>query len=211
MLFHDRQDAGRQLAEKLNHIDVKNAVVLALPRGGVPLGLEIARTHQLDFDVLLSKKIGHPYQPEYAIGAVSESGDPLLNRMETDRIEGDWLEREVNILRKQMTNRRQMYAKWLESKPVKGRPVIIVDDGIATGLTMKAAINAVINQGAEKIIIAVPVIPMDTYRTLKKAVDQVVAVEVPDHFLGAVGAYYNHFLQVEDKEVQRLLKSLKGK
>lgn len=85
-LFHNRQDAGRQLAEKLNHTDMKDAVVLTLPRGGVPLGLEIVRKNQLNFDVLLSKKIGHPYQPEYAIGAVSESGDPLLNRMEADRI-----------------------------------------------------------------------------------------------------------------------------
>lgn len=85
-LFHNRQDTGRQLAEKLNHTDMKDAVVLTLPRGGVPLGLEIVRKNQLNFDGLLSKKIGHPYQPEYAIGAVSESGDPLLNRMEADRI-----------------------------------------------------------------------------------------------------------------------------
>lgn len=86
MLFHNRQDAGRQLAEKLSHTDMKDAVVLTLPRGGVPLGLEIVRKHQLNFDVLLSKKIGHPYQSEYAIGAISENGDPLLKRMEADRI-----------------------------------------------------------------------------------------------------------------------------
>ena len=86
MLFHNRQDAGRQLAEKLNHTDMKDAVVLTLPRGGVPLGLEIVLKHQLDFDVLLSKKIGHPYQSEYAIGAISENGDPMQKRMEADRI-----------------------------------------------------------------------------------------------------------------------------
>ena len=105
MLFHDRQDAGRQLAEKLNQKDVKNAVVLALPRGGVTLGIEIARKHQLDFDVLLSKKIGHPYQSEYAIGVISENGDPMLKRMEADQIEDQCLEREVKVLRKQMMNR----------------------------------------------------------------------------------------------------------
>lgn len=206
MIFLDREDAGKQLAEIIELSDSQNQLVLALPRGGIPLGIEIANKHHLPFDVIMSKKIGHPFHSEYAIGAVPENGEPLLNEMETSRLDPDWLAKEIRRLRKQMDKRRQMYSKWLDNKPIQDKSVIIVDDGIATGLTMKAAIQAVQQQKAKEIIVAVPIIPRDIYRELVKTVDRVIAVDSPKHFIGAVGAYYKFFPQVEDGEIETLLR-----
>ncbi len=206
MIFLDREDAGKQLAEIIELSDSQNQLVLALPRGGIPLGIEIANKHHLPFDVIMSKKIGHPFHSEYAIGAVPENGEPLLNEMETSRLDPDWLAKEIRRLRKEMDKRRQMYSKWLDNKPIQDKSVIIVDDGIATGLTMKAAIQAVQQQKAKEIIVAVPIIPRDIYRELVKTVDRVIAVDSPKHFIGAVGAYYKFFPQVEDGEIETLLR-----
>ncbi|MCC5895999.1 MAG: hypothetical protein JJU16_11090 [Alkalibacterium sp.] len=205
MIFLDREDAGTQLAEIIALDESRKQLVLALPRGGIPLGLIIAQYHQLPFDVIMSKKIGHPFHSEYAIGAVPENGEPILNERERSHLDSDWLTKEVSRLRKAMDKRRQMYSKWLDNQSIQGKSVIIVDDGIATGLTMKAAIQAVKEQQAKEISIAVPVIPEDTYRELVKIVDDVMAIDVPKHFLGAVGAYYRFFPQVEDDEIERLL------
>ncbi|WP_423190311.1 phosphoribosyltransferase [Alkalibacterium sp. f15] len=207
MRFYDRIDAGKQLAAALQLKDADNSVVLALPRGGIPLGIEIAEQHHLPFDMIMSKKIGHPYHSEYAIGAVSEKGEALLNRLVTDHLDPEWINKEISRLRKAMESRRKKYSQVLSQQPIKDKTVILVDDGIATGLTMKAAIEAVKEQGAKEIIVAVPVIPQDTYHELLSLVDQVVAIDVPEVFLGAVGAYYTHFPQVEDKEVIGRLKS----
>lgn len=208
MIFFDRVDAGKQLAEAVKVNDSQGQLVLALPRGGIPLGIEIANKHYLPFDVIMSKKIGHPFHPEYAIGAVPENGEPLLNEMETNALDPDWLTNEISHLRKEMEKRRKAYSKWLDKKPIQDKSVIIVDDGIATGLTMKAAIQAVREQKAKEVVVAVPVIPEDTYRELRKIVDQVIAIDVTKHFLGAVGAYYEQFPQVSDNEVEKLLKKL---
>lgn len=208
MLFDDRLDAGRQLASRIDILDPQTTIVLALPRGGIPLGIEIARQHGLRFDILLSKKIGHPFHPEYAIGAVAELGEPIINEKETRRMDPDWLQQEIQSLRKQMNKRRELYAQWIQMQPLKDQTVIIVDDGIATGMTMRAAVQAAKDQQASHVIVVVPVVPEDTKKELMKLADAVVAVEIPRHFLGAVGAYYRHFPQVEDKEVEQMLRQL---
>lgn len=209
MLFIDREDAGRQLSDKVNIDDREEAVVLALPRGGVPLGIIMANTYHVPFDIILSKKIGHPFHSEYAVGAVSERGEPLFNDSEVDQIDPEWVSREVLDIREKMAQRRKTYLPFLQKQVLKEKSVIIVDDGIATGLTMRAAVSAVREEGAKDITVAVPVIPEDTYRELEKLVDKVIALEVPTHFLGAVGAYYTVFPQVSDEEVIRLLQSVR--
>lgn len=211
MKFYDRIDAGEQLAEAVHVTDVKNTVVLALPRGGIPLGLEIAKKHKIPFDMLLSKKIGHPHHAEYAVGAVSEHGEPILNKSVTDLLGPEWIDGEVKRLRKEMDRRRKAYSQVLNQQEIKGKTVIIVDDGIATGLTMKAAIESVKENDVKTIIVAVPVLPRDTYEDLLKTVDQVVAIDIPDIFLGAVGAYYTSFPQVDDKEVLDMLTSFQSR
>ncbi|EXJ24450.1 Phosphoribosyl transferase domain protein [Alkalibacterium sp. AK22] len=189
-------------------MDPQKTIVLALPRGGVPLGIEIARQHGLRFDMLLSKKIGHPLHPEYAIGAIAELGEPIINEKEMRRIDPVWLQQEIQSLRRQMHKRRALYDQWLLVQRIKGQTVIFVDDGIATGMTMKAAVQSVKDQKASHIIVAVPVVPENTCQDLLKQVDAVAAVDIPRHFLGAVGAYYRHFPQVEDKEVEQMLSQL---
>ncbi|SFC59004.1 Predicted phosphoribosyltransferase [Alkalibacterium subtropicum] len=207
MKFKNRLDAGKQLADRLDVTDAENTVVLALPRGGIPLGIEIAERHRLPFDIILSKKIGHPTHSEYAIGALSEHGDPILDETSATLLDPEWLTTELKRIRNEMARRQRTYSKALTKQPLKGKTVILVDDGIATGMTMKAAIKAVEAQEAEKIIVAVPVIPKDTYHELEKLVDEVSVVEVPDMFRGAVGAYYMSFPQVEDEEVMDMLRS----
>lgn len=207
MRFTDRLDAARQLSKKLEAVSREKPVVLALPRGGVPLGLEIARTYQLPLDVILSKKIGHPLYPEFAIGALAEDGDPLVNSYQKKNLDEEWLTHEIESIRQQIADRRGMYDKVLKKQDLRNRSVILIDDGIATGMTMKAAIESVRKQEAATVTVAVPVIPKDTYHELVKLADRVIAVDVPEAFLGAVGAYYGKFNQVSDREVIRMLKS----
>ncbi|MGO2603884.1 MAG: phosphoribosyltransferase [Alkalibacterium gilvum] len=205
MLFENRIDAGRQLAEE---VDVKNpekSVIVALPRGGVPLGIELAKKRNIPFDVILSKKIGHPSHSEYAVGALSEHGDPILDETTQELLDQEWLDTELKRIRNEIARRQRMYSKEITKKPLKGKTVIIVDDGIATGMTMKAAIEATKAQEARKIIVAVPVIPKDTYKELESLVDDIAAVLIPETFKGAVGAYYADFKQLEDEEVMEML------
>lgn len=207
MRFTDRVDAARQLSEGLKVIIQDDPVVLALPRGGVPLGVEIAQAYNLKLDVILSKKIGHPSHPEFAIGAVAEEGEPIVHAYQKKQVNEDWLELEIERIRQQIAHRRQSYSEVSKKIDLRNRSVILVDDGIATGMTMKAAIEAVKQQKAAMVTVAVPIIPKDTYRELQKIADEVIAVDVPENFLGAVGAYYENFEQVEDREVLAILKA----
>lgn len=198
-MFKNREDAARQLSE---HITVKNpdrTLVLGLPRGGVPLAKIIAEVHDLPLDVIHAKKIGHPQHPEFAVGAVAEGGEPIWSQSHSVRFDA------VEAVREEIRRRRELYDRFLESKEVADRDVILVDDGIATGLTMFAAIEAVKEKDAQTISIAVPVIPQDTYEKLIQQVDQVFYVEVPRVFLNSVGAYYQDFSQVDDREIEKLL------
>lgn len=204
MQFIDREDAGKQLAEIVVVSDPSNTVVLALPRGGVPLGAIIAEAHGTAFDVLLSKKIGHPTHSEFAIGAVAEDGDPMLSG--SGGVHDGYIENEVPKVREEMARRRELYNQVLTKQSLNGKDVIIVDDGIATGMTVFAGIEAVKEEGPNSIRVAVPVIPKETNRQLEESVDYVSALDVPKSFLGAVGAYYQNFPQVSDNEVQQMLR-----
>lgn len=203
MHFMGRLDAGEQLSQNIKIDDPENTIVLGLPRGGVPVGLIISRNHSVPFDVVLAKKLVHQDYPEVAIGAVTEAGEPLLNPQFTS--EDEWTKNEIARVRKENDRRRTLYDEVLEKQPLEGKDVILVDDGIATGMTMFAAIDAVKAENPRHITVAVPIIPKSTYYALEKQVDNISFVEVPHHFLGAVGAYYRQFPQVSDDEVYEML------
>ncbi len=204
MLFKDRMDAAEQLSENIRVSRPKETIVLALPRGGVPMGLLLAKQHSLPFDVVLAKKLVHPSYAEVAIGAMAEEGAPILNPQIT--VEQNWVDQEIERVQNENQRRRKLYDEILEKQDLTGKDVIIVDDGIATGMTMFAAIAAVKAKQAQHITVAVPIIPQETFQALEQQVDQVTFVEVPEYFLGAVGAYYQHFPQINDQEIQAMLK-----
>lgn len=203
MRFKDRIDAGDQLADLISSKITEDMIVLALPRGGVPLGISVSKKTSAPLDLVLAKKIGHPSHSEFAIGALAEDGEPILNEDVT--INKDWLTNEILKIENQIKKRRKLYADVLVKQSLKNKNILLVDDGIATGMTMLAAINAVKMHNPIKIFVAVPIIPKDTYALLENLVDEVYAIDVPERFLGAVGAYYQKFPQISDKEVTEIL------
>jgi len=205
MKFRDRVDAGKQLAQEIQLENPENTVVLTLPRGGVPLGIEVANQFNIPHDVVLAKKLTHPTNPEFAIGAVAEGGEPILN--ERTHVEDEWIEEELPNVRGEIKCRRELYDQVLTKQPLKDKDVLIVDDGIATGMTVFAAIEAVESESPSRIMVGVPVIPKDTFRKLEETVDEVFYLDVPQHFLGGVAAYYQSFPQLSDEEVNELLEN----
>lgn len=205
MRFLGRLDAGEQLSDHVQISDPDNTVVLGLPRGGVPLGLIIARNHSVPFDVVLAKKLVHPTHSEFAIGALAEGGEPNLNQHFT--IDDEWIVKEVERVTEENRRRRKLYDEILVHQELRDKDVILVDDGIATGSTMFAAIQAVKKQKPRTLTVAVPVIPRNTYYALENVVDHISYVIVPSHFRGAVGAYYQNFPQISDDEIQQMLQS----
>jgi len=207
-MFKDRSDAGRQLAEKLAPYRGKDAVVLALPRGGVVTGFEIARALALPLDIIAVRKVGAPDNPEYAIGAVDADGTTIINDAEAAVVNRTWLAGEIQTEKKEARRRARVYRAGKKPLGIAGKTALIVDDGIATGLTMRLAVRAAKAKKAKRIIVAVPVAPPEAVRALKdEGADEVVVLEPPERFLGAVGAHYIRFEQVEDAEVIRLLRS----
>lgn len=207
MTFRNRQDAGIKLAQKLagTHKHLKGLVVCALPRGGVVLGAEVAKLLDAPLGLAITRKIGHPQNPEYAICAVGQYGEPICNKAEQSHVDPIWLERRIAFERQEIERRRKNYSGNRKIPSLKHKTVILVDDGIATGLTMRAAINDMRALKAKHIIVAVPVMPSDIYQALKNSVDDVVALSVPTFFRGAIGFYYDEFDQVSDAEVVRIL------
>jgi len=208
MHFKDRTDAGRQLAQALIPYQGKEGIIYPLPRGGIVLGVEIAKVLHMPLDMIIPRKIGHPYNPEYAICAVTEHGEPVCNEQELARADQEWFEQQVKIERLEARRRRELYLGERKPLDIKDKTAILVDDGIATGLTMRAALQDVRQRKPSHIVIAVPVSPLDTAKQLGKEVDEVVALDIPEFYLGAVGAYYDDFPQVTDSEVMKLLQSL---
>ncbi|CCB87070.1 putative phosphoribosyl transferase Rv0571c/MT0597 [Parachlamydia acanthamoebae UV-7] len=205
--FKDRHDAGRQLAELLEKYKDKDVIVYALPRGGVVIAEEIAKFLHASLDLIFAHKIGHPYQEEYAIAAISEHGLIVEASDELRFVDKKWFEKEKERQVLEMKRRRALYLKNIPKKSAKDKIAIIVDDGIATGLTMQAGIKELKSNQPKKIIAAVPVSPKSTAQLLASMVDEFVAIEIPPdgQFLGAVGAYYDEFYQVEDQEVIDIL------
>ena len=206
MRFRDRVDAGRRLAEALKKYRDQDGIVYALPRGGVVLGAEIARALRLPLDLIIPRKIGHPMSPEYAICAVVEEGEMVCNEWEVARVDPQWFKRVVAAEREEARRRRALYLKGRPRLPVEGKTAIIVDDGIATGLTMEAAIRDIKSKNPARVVVAVPVAPRDTAERLGREVDEIVALDIPEYYLGAVGAYYDDFPQVSDEEVVALMR-----
>ena len=211
MRFKDRNEAGIQLAVLLQKYAGDNLVVYALPRGGVPLGVEIAKKLHAPFDLLITKKIGHPGNPEYALCAIAEDGEPICNQDDIGYIDNHWLQEEIERVRNEIKRRREKYFGEITHPDIEGKTAIIVDDGIATGYTMLAAINEIKRRKSGKIVVAIPITPEDTARELRKITDDLVSVEIDPFYLGAVGAYCDDFSQVEDEEVIYLIKSLEEK
>ena len=205
-MFKDRVDAGKQLAKYFDRYSGKNAVVYALPRGGVVVGREIAKTIHAPLDLIITRKIGHPNQPEYAIGAVAENGQTVFNRAEVLRIEQKWLEEETEKQSLEAKRRRELYLGGRRPIPCKGKVAILVDDGIATGLTMKAAIKELqMRYQPKAIYVAVPVAPAEMVKELGKMGVKLIAALIPETFLGAIGAYYQDFSPVSDEDVIRIV------
>lgn len=206
-MFHDRLDAGSRLArEVLAYRGAKDAVVLAVPRGGLPIGRELARALDLPLDVVLTKKIGHPDDPEFAIGAVGltdEVIDTELIARESIPIED--VARRIERIRADLRGRYRMYHGSAGPRLVAGKTVILTDDGAATGRTLLVAIDLLRRQGARKIVVALPVAPKDTVELLKKRADEVVCLETPDEFM-SIGRSYENFDQVSDEEAVSLLR-----
>jgi putative phosphoribosyl transferase len=207
-MFSNRRSAGRQLGERLQHLRPEKPVVLALPRGGVPVGFEIAERLDAPLDVALVRKIGVPWQPELALGAVGDGAEPhvIINEaLAADlAIDESYIARETARQLKEIERGRRIYLGDRPPVPFASRTVIIVDDGIATGSTVRAALRAVSKAGAGRIVLAVPVAPEDTIERLRAEVDEIVCVSSPSPFI-AVGAHYDEFPQLTDADVVALL------
>lgn len=201
MRFTNRTEAGKKLAEALQKYRGEEVVVYALPRGGVVLGVEVAKALGAPLDLVIPRKVGHPLAPEYAICAVSEHGNPICNEAETNTVNPKWLEQAIEAERQEARRRRKVYLADRDPVPVEGKIAISVDDGIATGLTMRAAIRDIKTRHPREIVVAVPVLPQDTAEELEAEGNRVVALERARPFLGAIGAYYNNFPQVTDQQV----------
>ena len=205
-MFFDRYDAGKQLAQKLISYKSSDTVVYALPRGGVLVGYEIAKSLKAPLDVVINRKIGHPLNKECAICAITEEGEMVYDELGLCGIDDDWINIEATAQQKEARRRRFVYKDNQPSISAEGKTAILVDDGIATGLTMKAAIKTIEKQKPTKIIVAVPVAPHEVINKLNKIVDETVVLLEEKSFQGAVGAYYRYFPEVFDKEVQVCLK-----
>lgn len=210
-LFSDRRDAGRRLAEVLGRFAGDEPLVVALPRGGVPVGFEIARALGAPLDILLVRKLGAPLNPEYGIGAIAEGGVGFIRRAEAELV-GISDEDLDEIVAREMTElerRRRLYRGDGEPYPVEERTVLLVDDGIATGGTAVVAAQALKDRGAAKVVLAVPVAPPDTEERLAGDFDEIVCLEHPHDFFG-IGQFYADFRQVGDDEVIQLLEGPRG-
>jgi putative phosphoribosyl transferase len=206
--FADRTQAGQLLARRLEHLRSAGPLVLALPRGGVPVGFEIARSLGAELDVLMVRKLGAPGQPEYAIGAIVDGDQPqlVLTSEAAGILESSpgYLEREKARQLAELVRRRQAYIGSRAQPAFTRRCVIIVDDGVATGATIIAAISGIRKAGPARIVLAVPVAPKDTARQLERLADECVVLATPEPFL-SVGRHYRDFSEVSDAEVVQLL------
>jgi predicted phosphoribosyltransferase len=208
MPFDDRFDAGRKLATALAAYKGQQPVILALPRGGVPVAAEVATELGAPLDLILVRKIGVPFQPELAMGAVVNGGSPIVVRNEDVIREAEIDEQEFNTVRDrelaEIERRRLRYLGTRERAEIAGRTAIVIDDGIATGATTRAALRATRTRQPRELVLAVPVAPTDALVAMRAEADEVVCLE--DHELfGAIGYYYRDFRQISDEEVVKIL------
>ena len=213
MRFHDRHEAGERLARRLLKFKDEHPIVLALPRGGVPVGVEIARALAAPLDLVLVRKIGVPWQPELAIGAIADGEHPELftdARMIAELgVTPAYLEEAKAAALTEIERRRRAWLGDRQPVEVAGRTAILVDDGIATGATMEVALRATRQRKPARLVLAVPVAPPGTIAKLRKEADEIICLDTPEEFF-AVGQFYRHFPQLEDDEVTALLGEARG-
>ena len=207
--FQDRVTAGRALGARLAAMGLADPVVLALPRGGVPVGLEVARALHAPLDLLLVRKIGVPWQPELAVAAVMDGGAPVIvvepHVQAAAGVDRAYIEDRATQELKEIERRRATYLANRAPEPVEGRTAIVVDDGIATGTTMRAALRGLRQRRPARLVLAVPVAPPETIEQLQLEVDDVVCLAQPEPF-GAIGYFYLDFHQLTDDEVIALMR-----
>lgn len=209
MQFRDRQEAGRALAKELAFLRGKpDVVVLAIPRGGVVVGYEVAKALEAPLDVYITRKIGAPYNAELAMGAVASDGSIFLDQELIKRlgVSADYLEKEIERQRQEIARRLQRYRGNRPPIDLTDKRVVLVDDGVATGATTLASIHALRKQPLAELILAIPVSPPDVIANLRKEVDRCVCLSTPEPFW-AVGAFYLVFDQTSDEEVIHLLRA----
>lgn len=206
-IFTNREQAGRELARRLHReVNCKDAIVLALPRGGVPVGYAVAQALRLPLDILVVRKLGVPSQPELAMGAIASGDVVVLNDDIMQMINGSQalVEEVSRIEREELLRRERTYRGDLPPLQVAGHTVILVDDGAATGATMRAAVRALQQQHATQVIAALPTASVEAFHLLKQEADQVVCLQIPELFY-SVGEWYQEFAQTTDQQVMDLL------
>jgi putative phosphoribosyl transferase len=206
-LFRDRSEAGRVLAARvIGSISDQDPLVLALPRGGVPVGFEVARALRAELDIFLVRKLGAPGHEELAIGALASGGIRILNEalIKDLRLSQKIIEQITTREQRELERREALYRAGRAAIPVRGRTIVLTDDGLATGASMKAASKAVRAKGPHRLIVAVPVAARQTCDELRDDVDEVICAETPEPFM-AVGSWYEDFRQTTDEEVRLLL------
>ena len=210
-MFKDRTDAGEKLADRLAEMTLREPVVLALPRGGVPVAAPVARRLGAPLDLLMVRKIGMPGAPELAAGAVVEGGAPAFNEemLRALRLSEADFEGEIAENRAEIEARQTRLRAGADRVPLAGRDAIVVDDGIATGATVRAALIALRARGPARILLAVPVAPPDTLADLGALADEMICLHTPDPFR-AVSLHYRHFDQTDDETVAALLKAARN-
>ena len=207
MIYKDRKDAGAKLAERLKEYkESPDVLILGLARGGVVLAAEISRILKLPFDLVMTRKIGAPFNPELALGAISETGKGYFNEslIQALGVSKTYLEETIQTEKKEAARRLTLYRKERPAPSIKGKIVVLVDDGIATGATMMAAALSAQSEGAKKIVVAIPVAPPSSLEFLDPAVDQIICLKPTEDFM-AVSQFYEIFHQVEDGEIVTLL------
>src|SRR5262245_24882058 len=214
LIFADRTEAGGLLAERVAAMRLADPLVLALPRGGVPVGAEIARRLGAPLDVVFVRKLGAPHEPELAVGAVANGPSPelVLNArlVETLRLDADYIEAQVQRERAAIEHRRRDYEGLRPTVNPVGRDAVVVDDGVATGMTMQAALRSVRRLDPARVVAAVPVASREAVIMLRREADAVVCLSAPRHFL-SVGSFYRSFVQVTEDDVARLLREAAGR
>jgi putative phosphoribosyl transferase len=206
VIFKDRVDAGKRLAQALAQFKGKNVVVLGIPRGGVVVANEVAKALGAPLDIVVTRKIGAPGEPEYALGAVTQEGDVMMDRRAVESVGASaaYIDDQIRLKREEVKERMQKLRGDVPYPQLEGKVVVIVDDGIATGSSVSAAVMSVQKRKPGQVVVAVPVAPADTVQSLSEDGTKVICLETPSPFL-AIGEFYADFGQVEDVEVKRIL------
>lgn len=200
MLFKNRHEAGKKLAEKLKkYKNKKDVIVLGIPRGGVEVAFDIAKILKVPLSIVVTKKIGHPTESEFAIGAVSP-GNYIVDESYSKKVGEKYIKKTVREMNREIKRRYKTYTRG-KLPQIKNKVAIVVDDGLATGYTMLAAIKYIKSKNPKKLIVAIPVSAQESFKKVKQTVDEVICLHIPA-FFGAVGSFYQDFLQLEDEEVK---------